>query len=185
MLDLSYAPPAGRGGDIVISTAGAQGLGVPLSAMRAASTAYTAWPAANVALFVPFVVPEPVTVTKLWWANTSTVSGNLDIGLFSENGTLVVSSGSTAMATTNVAQTVDIADTVLARGRWYLGLACDTTAANIYCFTPAAGICQALGVVRQTSAFPLASNANPAVFAVTTHAFIPVCGAQGYRTVGP
>lgn len=186
MLDPMLIQPRGRGGEIVISTAGFQSLGVPLAAMRA-TVANVAWPSANVLIAVPFTVPEPVTLTKLWWLNNALPAGNLDIGIFLEDGTRVVSSGSTAMAGAQTCQVVDITDTTIARGRYYVGLVCDTVSTNTFAvYNPAAGICQALGVVRDTAAAPpLSTSANPAAFVVTTHAYIPIMGAQGYRTVGP
>lgn len=144
--------------------------------------------AANVGLFIPFVIPEATTFTKMFWCNGSAVTGNIDVGLFQEDGTLIVSIGSTAQSGTTNAQAVDITDTTLARGRYYLGMTSDTSSISqkVYASLPPAGVLQAFGLVEDAScAPPLSTNANPATFVAYTRAFIPLFGAQGYRTLGP
>jgi len=82
---------------------------------------------------------------------------------------------------------VDVTDTLLGRGRYYLAMTSDTSGATqkVYGAAPAAGIAQSLGLLQMSAAPPFSSNANPAVFAKYASAFIPFIVAQGYRTVGP
>lgn len=182
MLDLGVASPPGRGGAVTISTISDQSIGIQISAMRIAAAALT-WPLANVAIYVPVTIPEPVTITKMFWYNNSAGVQNVDVGIYDESGTRRVSSGSTAQSGSQVAQVVDVTDTVLERGRYYLAMSCSGTAASAFGgVVPAAGLLQSLGVVRETSALPLPATAT---FVVTTHAAAPIMGAQGYRTVGP
>jgi hypothetical protein len=185
MLDAVYLPPVGRGGEVIISTIGDQSIGYEVKALISA-TSGAAWPSANVGIFVPFTTPEPVTINKLWLGIATFAACNLDIGVFQEDGTRLVSMGTTALVN-NSFNSFDITDTTLPRGRFYIGLTVDTvTAANFRNNNPAVGICQALGVIRDTScAPPMSTNANPATFVATTHAYIPLMGLQGYRTVGP
>jgi hypothetical protein len=139
-------------------------------------------------VFVPFTVPEAVTITKMGWGNGSAVAGNLDIGLFQEDGTLIVAAGSTAQAGTSRIQVVDITDTTIARGRYYIGLTSDTSGITqkVLSLLPTAGIAQALGLLQDSScAPPFSSSANPATFVAYAQAFIPLVVAQGYRTLGP
>jgi hypothetical protein len=77
-----------------------------------------------------------------------------------------------------------VADTVLARGVYYLALASDTSGATqkVHAVVPAAGIPQGLGLLQMAAAFVLPASAT---FAIYTSAFIPVVGAQMYRTYAP
>lgn len=184
-----YSPPLLARPDAVTIT--------PWSYQSIADAAYTTgqflptannYVAANVGVFVPFTIPEPVLFTKLFWGNGTAVTGNLDVGLFGEDGTLLVAAGTTAQAGTSTLQVVDVTDTLLARGRYYFGLTSDTSAVGqkVLAAVPAAGIAQALGCLEDAAcAPPFSTNANPATFAAYTRAFIPLVGAQGFRTVGP
>lgn len=163
-------------------------LGPSLFGMVVINPSSAQWVAANVAIFVPFYVTEPVILTKAWWANGGTVAGNVDVGCYDESGALKVSTGSTAVAGTSVQQSVDITDALLGRGRYYMAMVSDTGGATQLFMraTPAAGILQALGCLEQAGVtLPLATNASPATFAIMTRAFLPVFGFQATRVVGP
>lgn len=188
MLDAAFLPPPlNRPGEFIVHPFSHQSIGDTL--FRWFTGAGSAnYPAANVGLFVPFTIPEPITFLKMFWLNGASVAGNLDAGLFREDGTLIVSTGSTAQATINVVQAVTITSTRLDRGRYYLGITGDTasTTQRLVANTGAAGLVQSLGLLEDTAcAPPLATNANPASFSAYTRAYIPWVGAQGYRTVGP
>jgi hypothetical protein len=180
--DTSYRP-----GEITINPWSMQSLGVALASMALLAPQPQNYAAANLAVFVPFWVPEPIVITKMGWGNGAAVAGNLDAGVYDENGNLLISTGSTAQAGTSTIQVVDVMDTVLNRARYYLAMTSDTsgTTQKVMAVVPAAGIPQALGLLQMVAAPPLASNANPAVFAKYAQAFIPLVMAQGYRTVGP
>ena len=180
--DTSYRP-----GEIVIFPWSVQSLGIPLSALNFGVPASNNFVTANLAVFVPFWVPEPVVITKIGWANGAAVAGNLDAGIYDESGVRLVSTGSQAQSGTSTLQIVDTADTTLSRGRYYLALTSDTsgTTQKVVAALPAAGIAQSLGLLQMSAAPPLATNANPAVYAKYASAFVPVIIAQGYRTVGP
>lgn len=183
-----FLPPMfNRPGEIVISTWTRQSLGVPLIALGQ-SAAGQGYIAANLVLYIPFHVPEATILTKLFWVNGNAVTGNLDIGLYQTDGTLLVSSGTTAQTGTNTIQITDITDTAIARGTYYFGIVGDTTGATqkLFAALPAVGIMQALGILEQASVtLPLATNASPATFAAVSHAFVPIIGALAYRAVGP
>ena len=143
---------------------------------------------ANLVVYVPFWVPESVTFTKMFWVNGTAVAGNYDVGIYTTDGTRLVSMGSTAAAGISQIQTVNITDTTVARGTYYMAIVSDTsgTTQKILAALPAAGIPQALGLLQQASVtLPLSTNASPATFAKYTSAFVPLFGVQGYRTVGP
>lgn len=186
MLDLGFtAPMRNRPGEITITPWSYQSLGVSLNAIGSGASASGAPVGANVVVYVPFGIPEPVTVTKMFNSVTAS-AGNFDLGIYQTDGTLLVSTGSTAFVGAT-GQVVDITDTVLARGQYYMAHVVDTVVTlTIHRVVPAAGICQSLGLLQQASVtLPLATNASPATFAKYAQAFIPMFGIQAYRSVGP
>jgi hypothetical protein len=180
-----YQPPAlYRPGEITITPWSMQSLGVGLYTTGQGVVASQNFVTASLAVFVPFYVPEPVTITKLFWSNGAAVAGNLDAGIYNEAGTRIVSTGTTAQATINVVQSADVTDTGLARGVYYLAFASDTSGVTqkVMAVLPAAGIAQSLGLLQMAAAFVLPATAT---FAKYASAFVPMVGAQGYRAIGP
>jgi hypothetical protein len=179
--------PRYRGAEVTISPWSAQSLGVALYTTGQGAPASQNYVAVGIAVFIPFYVPTGFLVTKLGWGNGSAVAGSIDAGVYKSDGTRMVSTGSTAQSGTSTLQVVDVGDTFLPRGLYYLAMDSDTSGATqkVIAVLPAAGIPQALGLLEMAAAIPLATNANPAVFAKYTRAFIPQVMAQGYRTVGP
>jgi hypothetical protein len=173
-----------RPGEITINPWSYQSLGVPLLSMGLGVPASNNFVTANLAIFVPFWVPETVVIYKMGWGNGTAVAGNIDVGIYDEAGVRLVSTGTTAQSGTSVVQVVDVGDTTLARGRYYLAAASDTSGATQkwIAVIPAAGIPQSLGIVQMAAAFVLPANAT---YAKCASAFIPLVLAQGYRTVGP
>ena len=182
---LDFQPPMlSRPGEITIHPWSQQSIGVALFACGQAGPNSQNFVTASLAVFVPFGVPEPVTITKLGWGNGAAVAGSLDAGIYDASGTRLVSTGSTLQATTSVLQVVDVTDTTLARGVYYLALASDTSGATqkVIASIPAAGIPQGLGLLQMAAAFALPASAT---YAKCTSAFVPFVFAQGYRTFGP
>lgn len=187
MLDLGFtAPGTYRPGGIVLTPWSHQSIGTSLFTTAQIAIAAAAWPAANLVIYVPFGVPEPVTITKVFYG-IGAAAGNIDMGIYQPDGTRLVSLGTTAAAGASTIQVGDIVDTTLARGVYYFALVADTvTTLTIQSRNPAAGIAQSLGLLEQASVtLPLSTNANPATFAKYTRAYVPLVGVQGYRTVGP
>ena len=181
---LDFQPPMlSRPGEIMVTPWSYQSLGVPLIATGQAPSSQN-FVTANLAVFIPFAVPEPCVLTRLFWMNGAAVAGNLDAGVYDTAGTRLVSTGTTGQLNTSQVQSVDVADTVLARGVYYLALASDTSGATqkVTAVVPAAGIPQGLGLLQMAAAFVLPASAT---FAIYTSAFIPVVGAQMYRTYAP
>lgn len=187
MLPVTHVPPAlARPGEVTITPWSYQCLGPALNANALVTPGAAAWPTASTVIFVPFWIPEPVTFTKMFM-NIGAAAGNVDAGIYSEDGTRNISIGTTAAAGSSTLQVFDITDTTLARGRYYMALVADTvTTLTIFRTNPAAGVCQALGLLQQAGVtLPLSTNASPATFAKYTQAYIPQFGVQGYRTLGP
>jgi hypothetical protein len=186
MLDsIVYQPPMlARPGEITITPWSYQSLGVSLYATGQGAPASNNFVTANLAVFIPFYVPEPMVCTKLFWGNGAAVAGNLDAGIYDTAGTRLVSTGTTAQSGTTRAQVVDTTDTTIGRGTYYLAFASDTSGVTqkVIAVLPSAGIPQSLGLLQMAAAFVLPSSATYAKYA---SAFVPFVGVQGYRTVGP
>jgi hypothetical protein len=119
------------------------------------------WGVANRAWYHPVILTHPIVVTKLWWQNGTTIAGNLDCGIYDEQGHRLLSTGSTAQAGTTAIQSVDVPDTAISAGLVYLALAGDSGTSSIWVMgnnTTASGI--AYSVYLQLSAFPLPAIAT-------------------------
>lgn len=132
----------------------------------------TVWPSANEAIFLPFMVEDPITVKKICVFNGNAVSGNIDAGIYDASGVLLVSIGSTTQVNTNTVQIFDIADTVLStQGIYYAAVVLDNGVGTIHLWPCNSQICRANGIYVMATAFPLPANAT---FAVTTRNVVPL-----------
>jgi hypothetical protein len=170
---------------VTITPWSSQSLGVPLVMCGQGAPASQNYVTANLAVYIPFWVPVPMTILKMGWGNGSAAAGNLCAGIYKPDGTRLVTTGSTAQSGTATLQVVDVTDTFLMRGLYYLALNSDTSAATqkVIAVLPAAGIAQSLGLLQQ--AVGAVALPDPATFAKYASAFVPLVMAQGYRTVGP
>lgn len=130
-----------------------------------------AWPVANKALFIPFYIHRPVTVRQVAWQNGTTVSGNVDVGVYDTSGSLLASLGSTAQTGTSSPQIGNIADTALTPGGYFMAMAVDNTTGLFFrCSSIPAQLMQAAGIQEATTSFPLPSTAT---FANPAAAYVP------------
>lgn len=153
----------------------AECLGDILTMMGASflTAASAAWPSANRAVYIPFMIGAPVTIAQMFIHNGATVSGNIDIGIFEESGRRLVNSGATAQSGTSVLQLFNIADTLLHPGRYYMAISIDNATATLLGHTIAGTAQKAFGVLEQASAFSLPTLAT---FAASTQSFVPLVG---------
>ena len=160
----------------IITSCGEWGIGDFLQAQNLATQSgggAVAWPSGSLAIYCPIVIPAPIIAVMLAVGNGA-VGNNIDVGIYDQAGTLIVSSGSTAMSGTSATQTFDISDTVIGPGLFYLAAAIDGTTGGILRANPGAAgaaLLQAAGVAQQASAFPLPANA---VFASMAQAYLPI-----------
>lgn len=138
----------------------------------------TAWPLANLALFVPFSVSVPCTAFEGWVSTGATAGGNFDIGVYGTDGTRLTSSGATARTVSINQNTTTMTDLNLVPDRWYyMAMAADST--NNYIATVAvAGLQEAQGVCEMAAAYVLPASAT---LAKTTRAYLPQFGLN-FRT---
>lgn len=118
------------------------------------------WTTANLACYYPFYLPSYSVVLKLWWVNGGTATGNVDCGVYTEGGTRIVSTGSTGQSGASAIQEVNITDTTLAPGRYYMALACSSASSTIRSGLPNTNQCRSMGVLEQATAFALPSTAT-------------------------
>lgn len=152
------------------------------SQLGTGNPAGVAWPAANQAIYIPFVIYEPTVIKTLYTYNGGAVSGNADVGIYSEDGTRLTSTGSTALSGANTQQVYNIDDITLGPGRYYIALALNGTSSSIYFTTglPRQHQMKMAGVKTETSAFPLPATATFSVYSSTLT--LPLFGAAT-RTV--
>lgn len=139
------------------------------------------WPLANKAIYVPFRIAAPYTFNT-FLAVVGISSNNLDMGVYSADGTKIISTGSTP-AGANI-KTVSVASTTLSPGLYYLAMACDNTTIAFQSYTltatAKAALWAAMGVSEQASAFPLPATAT---FASNTLASVPLFGITNRSVV--
>ncbi len=168
--------------NIVISTASMESLGPWARTLApAAPLNTTTWPATNQAIYIPFTLAKPYTAARMWLYNGGTVSGNLDLGIYDDQGNTIVTKGSTLQATINVMQFLDITDTVLNPGVYYMAVALDNTTSTPQTLQVASlTTTRTSGILSQSTAFPLPTST--ATFAAAQAAFVPIIGITS-RTV--
>lgn len=137
----------------------------------------TAWPAANLAMYIPFSLRRKITVSKMFVGN-GTPAGSVDLGIYSIDGAKLASTGSTAMSGSTAMQRISLSATVtLGPGMYYMAIACNGATTTLNCKTATASYyLKSVGIYEQTTAFPLPSTAT---FATCTRTLIPWIGLTG------
>lgn len=141
------------------------------------SPASGAWGTANTAVFVPFWIPFAYNVKRIWWVNGSAAGGNTDVGVYSKDGTLIVSAGSTAESGNSAPQFVTPTETLLLPGSYYFAMNHSAVTANHVNRSTAltAEFCRMIGLLTQA----VGATALPATatFAANgSNTIYPVCG---------
>lgn len=132
------------------------------------------WPSQNLALFFPFFVARPMSVVKGFWFNGATVANNVDLGVYSEDGVLLGSTGSVVQATVSALQSAAMtAGLAIGPGVFYLALVSDSTTATFFRATPTALNLIPSGAAQVADAVPLSATVTLASMA---QAYVPVFG---------
>lgn len=124
-----------------------------------------AWPEAARALFIPVRVPTGITVYKMVCGTGTGTTGNFDLGIYDAGGNKIVSTGSTAKTTASSERVVDITDTFLGPGLYYLAMAVDDTGPYI-ARSPSLSVAKLWSIYQMATAFPLPTVATFASVAV-------------------
>lgn len=139
-----------------------------------ANAASTAYPSANLAIYVPFYLLTPAIVANVFWYNGATASNNADFGIYAYDGTRLLSTGSTALSGTSALQIVDITNVQLGAGQYFMAIAMNGTAGTLFASAMGnTGLTALCGVYQQATAFALPATAT---FSDPTFDFIPIFG---------
>lgn len=143
------------------------GWGTTDEAVAGAVPASATWESANRAVYYPIWVPTPCVARRVYWANGATTTGGatIEVGLYSTSGYkpgAKVVSGSATQGTASEVQFVDITDTTLTPGLWWLAVTASSTT-NTTLFRGQFGSASMDELFRfdEASANPLPSTATP------------------------
>ncbi len=166
-------------GGVISSVSTVSGFGQTLVAGN--MTAAALWPVANKALYVPFYLEVPLTIYQVGLI-VGAQAGNLDVGIYDELGNRVVSKGSTAVGAAGV-QLVDITDTPLTPGTYFMAMCCSdaTTASFNRISLPDAQTSRTAGIQEQ--AVGAVTLPNPATFANPAAAYVPLLSLATKATI--
>lgn len=130
---------------------------------------------ANLAVYVPFHLPVPFPVQRVFWLNGSTTTGSsVDFGVYTDDGIKVFSTGVTAMLAGPSFQYASVAARLLDPGSYYFAWACDgtTNRANVTLVPAADGELMGL-LVQQLGSLALPATMTEAAYAGQG---LPGCG---------
>jgi hypothetical protein len=140
----------------------------------------TAWPLANNAYAIPFLIDNPVTISEMFFlAGTTPGTTNCDLGIYREDFTLIASKG--AFATTSVTDSVQPAGggafstpVTLVRGRYYMAMSAAAITTTVRAGVYGNGFLRAMGCFKMATAHPLPATFTPA--SMGTDTFLPSIG---------
>ena len=137
------------------------------------------WESAALAVYMPIFGQAPLILTRVWWANGATVSGGatIEVGVYRDAaykpGAKIIS-GSATQGTASQVQFVDVTDTFLIPGLYWIAVV-SSSATNTTMFR---GVASALSYdaafrMEEASASPLPATATPVELSATN---IYLCG---------
>lgn len=171
-----YRPPDGRYNLFqmphITNASAPGGPGVRILGGGTASSA--AWGLANRAIFVPLHLSGPYTIRRMFFGvGTTGGTNNADIGLYDLAGNKLVSSGSTLVGTASTIQYLDVTDTTVGPGSYYLALVMNGTTATFQRQGYTNEMGKYTGALVMTSAFALPATATYAALAGVN---VPIIG---------
>lgn len=114
---------------------------------------------ANRIQYIPFYLGAQGTAYQMFCLN-GTVAGNLDMGIYDAAGNRVVNKGSTAMAGASQIQLLDITDTALDPGNYWMAFWGDSGSATFRGLSGGTETMMALGLMTETNASGLPATAT-------------------------
>lgn len=140
-----------------------------------------AYESSNAAFYYPIVLPAPCVVRRVWWANGATTTGGatVEAGVYANSGFapgVKLISGSATQGTASQVQFVDVTDTALAPGLYWLALMATSTTNTTFFRSDIGGGLAAIDAglrMEQASANPLPATATPVE---TTGTPVYLCG---------
>lgn len=89
-------------------------------------------PGQNIVTLAPFFLYERAVAQKIGVMIGATANGNLDAGIYDRDGDLIVSTGSVAQGATSSLQELDITDTTLEPGLYYMAVQLSSATGTIF-----------------------------------------------------
>lgn len=163
-----------------ILTPGADEFSVAPFVNLAAGSSSGPWLSANDPLAIPFVLRDGVTVTHLGALNGTAAGGGFDIGVYDTAWNRKVSCGTQTGSGNSAWQFIDVTDTPLSPGRYFLVIVRDNvTAGRQFFVSDVIASAAHLGLFgcydSATDAYPLPDPlTNMALTATFTR--VPICG---------
>jgi hypothetical protein len=102
----------------------------------------------------------PILVTQISHENSTTVSGNVDVGIYDEWANRKVSKGGVAQAGSLALQVHDVTDTLLPPGLYYKAFVLDNATGQVNRGTAPAVVARSCGVKEMATAYPLPATAT-------------------------
>lgn len=139
-----------------------------------------AWVSANDPLAIPFTISTPLLVCAFGWKNGSgTMTDSFDMGIYTTAFVRLISGGGTARVGASLWQWVDVTDTLIPPGSYYLAAANNGITANNVTFHAAFAVATGMSFMGNldsaTNAYPLPDPlTNMAAAATLTR--VPVMG---------
>lgn len=129
---------------------------------------------ANRARFIPIVVQQTCIAYRMFFHVSANASGNCDVGIYDESGTRLVSSGSVAVTINS--NMVDIPDTTLTPGRYFLAFSLSSATVSLIVGSITTSLARSTGMGNASAALPLPASVTLAGSAA--EGFIPVLGVD-------
>jgi hypothetical protein len=141
-----------------------QNIGWVTEVVSASAPASATWESAARAVYTPIVLRAPCVARRVWWANGATTTGGatVEVGIYANvdygPGAKLVS-GSATQGTASQVQFVDVTDTALPPGLYWIAVMC-SSATNTTMFRVSV-TADAMMRFEEASASPLPSTATP------------------------
>lgn len=175
---MSYAaPPVAVASPVIITPWSLEAIGTELGAFGLGGGASAA-PTSNLVTYVPFRLSRAFIVVEVSWQNgLAAGNGNAQVGIYDAAGTQIVECTATTTAGTGATQTIDVTDTTIGPGRYYMAFrASSATDRFISSAVGTFGMLEACGVFQQASQSDLPASAT---FAVPTVSVMTVFSING------
>lgn len=141
----------------------------------ASNLATRSWPSASLGIYIPFALPFPYPVARVFICNGATVTKNFDIGVYTFDGGRIFSTGATAQSGASAIQYVSLASQVLLTpGSYYMAVTMSGTNGTAIATNSGSVISMRMsGCLQQASITTLPATAT---FAAVANAFWPLFG---------
>ena len=153
-------------------------IGWASEAVTVSAPASAAYHSASGACYYPVQLAAPCIVRRVWWANGATVSGGatIEVGVYADSGygpgTKIIS-GSATQGTASEVQFVDVTDTALTPGVYWIAVTSDSATDTTLFRSDISTGYDAAFMFEEASASPLPATATPVE---STNSNIYLCG---------